>query len=117
MTPTETAQRYIELFNARRFREMGELFAEDGLWEPPSDTPPTRGREAIIAGYSALAQQEMTMRFAAPCFHEAGDVVVVEITMEGPEGPVGRLVDVFDVDEAGRIRRMTGYTGPIARLS
>lgn len=117
MSPTDTAQRYIELFNARRFREMGELFADDGLWEPPSAIPPTRGRDAIIAGYSAMEGQEMTILFADARFHEFGTVVVAEMLIVDADGPTGRVCDVFEVDAEGRILRMTGYTGPVPLLA
>ncbi|MFA7324492.1 MAG: nuclear transport factor 2 family protein [Candidatus Nanopelagicales bacterium] len=112
MSPTETAKRYIALFNARKFREMGELFAADSLWEPPSDTPAARGREAIIAGYSAMADQEMTVTLTDARFHEQGNTVIVEMLADTPDGPMGRVADVFEVDDEGRILRMTGYTGP-----
>ncbi|CAB4907391.1 MAG: hypothetical protein F2923_07160 [Actinobacteria bacterium] len=116
MKPIETAKRYIELFNARKFTEMGELFAEDSLWESPSDTPATRGRDAIIDRYSAMAETITDMQMTDARFYELDNVVIVEMQTSNPDGPVGRVVDVFDIDNEGRISRMTGYAGP-PRLS
>lgn len=112
MSPTDTARRYIDLFNARRFREMGELFAAEGVWEPPAAAGSTRGRDAIIAGYSTLADQQMTIMFTDVEYHEIGNVVVAEMLTTDDGTPIGRVCDVFVVDEHGSILRMTGYIGP-----
>lgn len=112
MTPIETAKRYVELFNANRMGDMGRLFAEEGLWEPPNGTPPTRGRAAIVAGYEALAEQVAAMTFEQVRYYESGRFAFAEMVSMSPAGPVGRVVDVFEVSEAGEILRMTGYSGP-----
>ena len=112
MTPTEAALRYVELFNANRMADMGRLFAEDGLWVPPNGTPPTRGRDAIIAGYEALTEQVSSMTFADVRVYEDGNVAIAEMVSMSPTGPVGRVADVFECNEAGEILRMTGYSGP-----
>ncbi len=110
MTPIEAAQRYVELFNANRMGEMGRLFAEDGLWVPPNDNPPTRGRDAIVAGYESLAEQTASMTFTDARYYQDGNVAIVELTSMTPAGPVGRVCDVFECNEAGEILRMTGYS-------
>ena len=112
MKPIDTAKRYVELFNAKRFTQMGELFAEDSLWESPSDTPATRGRAAIIDRYSAMAQSITDMQMTDAKFYELDNVVIVEMQTSTAGGPVGRVVDVFEIDDEGRILRMTGYAGP-----
>jgi len=112
MTPTQTAHRYVELFNENRTGDMGRLFAEDGLWEPPNGTPPTRGRAAIIAGYEALTEQVADMSFTEVRVYEIGNMAIAEMVTMSPAGPVGRIVDVFEVNDAGEILRMTGYNGP-----
>ncbi|MDO8732175.1 MAG: nuclear transport factor 2 family protein [Actinomycetota bacterium] len=112
MTPTETAQRYVELFNANRMGDMGRLFAEDGLWVPPNGTPPTRGREAIIAGYEALTEQVASMTFTQVRYYQDGNVAIAEMISMSPNGPTGRVADVFECNENGEILRMTGYSGP-----
>jgi hypothetical protein len=38
--------------------------------------------------------------------------VIAEIVTSTKAGPVGRVADVFEIDDAGRILRMTAYAGP-----
>lgn len=114
MTPLEAAQRYVEYFNANRMGDMGRLFAEDGLWIPPHEgRPPTRGRDAIVAGYESLAEQVASLTFIDARYYADGNVAIVEMTSMTPNGPVGRVADVFECNEEGEILRMTGYTSPV----
>ena len=114
MNPADTARQYVDLFNTRQFRAMGELFAEDGLWQPPPHSPETRGRAAIIAGYEKLADFPMTTNFTDASYYVHGNVAVVEMKATSPDSPQSSVVDVFEVDDAGKILRMTAYTRPPA---
>jgi len=109
MNPIDTAKRYIELFNDKQFTAMGELFADDSLWEGPAASAPVRGRANIIATYSAMEQMNMDLKMTAVHFHQSGNTVIAEIATHSSTGPVGRVADVFEIDEQGRILRMTGY--------
>ncbi len=112
MSAIQTAKKYVELYNAREFRAMGELFAEDGLWQPPSHTPETRGRTAIIAGFERLAELGSDATFTDARYYEQGDIAIAELVVTTPDGPTSRVADIFQVDEHGRILRMTAYVGP-----
>jgi|GEM_PF-2776276 len=112
MEQTDTVKLYIDLFNARKFTQMGELFAEESLWESPTPTPGTRGRAAIIARYSAMADAGIDMMMTITNLYQQGNVVIAEIVTSTKEGPVGRVADVFEIDDEGRILRMTAYSGP-----
>jgi hypothetical protein len=112
MSQSDTVRLYVDLFNARKFTQMGELFAEESLWESPSPTPGTRGRSAIIDRYSAMADAGIDMMMTITNLYEQGNVVIAEIVTSTTEGPVGRVADVFEIDDEGRILRMTGYMGP-----
>ena len=109
MNPVDTAKRYIELFNAQQFTAMGELFAEDSIWEGPTAQMPIRGRVNIIATYSAMEQMNMDLQMSGMQFHRDGNIVVAEIETRTSTGPAGRVADVFEIDDEGRILRMTGY--------
>ena len=109
MNPIDTAKRYIELFNNQQFTSMGELFAEESIWEGPTTQTPIRGRANIIATYSAMEQMNMDLTMMGVHFHRDGNTVVSEITTRTSAGPAGRVADVFEVDDEGRILRMTGY--------
>ena len=112
MTPIEIAQRYVELFNANRMGDMGRLFAEDGLWMPPHGTPPTRGRAAIVAGYEALKDQVAGMTFTDVRYYCDGNFAFAEMVSMSPQGPTGRVADVFECSDSGEILRMSGYSAP-----
>ena len=109
MNPVDTAKRYIELFNAQQFTAMGELFAEDSIWEGPTAQMPIRGRANIIATYSAMEQMNMDLQMSGVHFHRDGNTVVAEIETRTSAGPAGRVADIFEIDDEGRILRMTGY--------
>ncbi|CAB4623780.1 unannotated protein [freshwater metagenome] len=109
MNPIDTAKRYIELFNAQQFTAMGELFAEDSIWEGPTAQMPIRGRANIIATYSAMEQMNMDLQMSGVHFHRDGNTVVAEIETRTSAGPAGRVADIFEIDDEGRILRMTGY--------
>jgi ketosteroid isomerase-like protein len=112
MEHADTVRLYIDLFNARKFTQMGELFAEESLWESPTPTPGTRGRSAIIARYSAMADAGIDIMMTITNLYQQGNVVIAEIVTSTNEGPVGRVADVFEIDDEGRILRMTAYAGP-----
>ncbi|MDD2817681.1 MAG: nuclear transport factor 2 family protein [Candidatus Nanopelagicales bacterium] len=109
MNPIDTAKRYIELFNTQQFTAMGELFAEDSIWEGPTAQTPIRGRVNIIATYSAMEQMNMDLQMTGMHFHRDGNTVIAEIATHSSRGPAGRVADVFEIDHEGRIVRMTGY--------
>jgi ketosteroid isomerase-like protein len=109
MNPVDTAKRYIELFNNQQFTAMGELFAEDSIWEGPTAQIPVRGRANIIATYSAMEQMNMDLEMTGMHFHRDGNTVIAEIETRTSTGPAGRVADVFEIDDDGRILRMTGY--------
>ena len=109
MNPIDIAMRYIELFNSQQFTAMGELFAEDSIWEGPTAQTPTRGRANIIAKYTAMEQMNMDLQMTGMHFHRDGTIVVAEIETRTSTGPAGRVADVFEIDDEGRILRMTGY--------
>lgn len=111
MSPLETVERYVELFNAGRYAEMGELFAPESVWRPPPPTPEARGREAIREGYGSpeRAVHMRELQLSAKRYLVDGKVVVAEFVFEGT-GSSTEVVDVFDVDDEGRITCMTAYS-------
>ncbi|MGX7681623.1 nuclear transport factor 2 family protein [Jatrophihabitans sp. DSM 45814] len=111
MTPLETARRYVELFNAGQYAEMGALFAEDSVWRPPPPAPEVHGGPAIKAGYSAPEQAERSsaLQIAATRYLVDGSTVVAELVFSADAHAI-EVVDIFDVDEDGKITCMTAYT-------
>ena len=111
MTPLETAQRYLELFNAGRYAEMGGLFAVDSIWRPPPPAPEVRGGALIAAGYASPEQAERCrdLTLAAKRYLVDGSTVVAEFLFTTPTATL-EVVDIFDVDSDGQITAMTAYS-------
>ncbi|MCW2522553.1 MAG: hypothetical protein JWO63_888 [Frankiales bacterium] len=116
MTPLQTAETYLELFNAGRYAEMGELFAVDSIWRRPPPAPEVRGRELIRAGYASPEQAQACrdLRMTANRYLVDGSTVVAEFVFHTPTSSM-EVVDIFDVDEAGQITCMTAYARPAAQ--
>jgi ketosteroid isomerase-like protein len=113
MTPQQVAETYLELFTAGRYAEMGELFAEDGLWRRPPPAPEVRGRDLIVAGYASPEQARACrdLRMTANRYLVDGSTVVAEFVFHTPTSELV-VLDVFDVDIDGRIACMTAYARP-----
>jgi ketosteroid isomerase-like protein len=113
MTPLETAQRYLELFNAGKHAEMGALFAPDGIWRRPPPAPEVRGGAEIYAGYAAPehARQVEGITMSATRYLVDGSTVAAEFIFHTPRADM-EVIDVFDVDDEGRITCMTAYARP-----
>ena len=115
MTPLETARTYMNHLAAGRFAELGALFAEDSVWQPPPPLPEVRGGAAILAGYTALGAVTPPLNVVECRYLVDGQTVAVEFTVADADGGNrSAVVDVFDVDEEGRVVRMTAYSrGPV----
>jgi ketosteroid isomerase-like protein len=113
MTPLETAQHYLELFNAGQHAEMGALFAPDGIWRRPPPAPEVRGGAAIHAGYGSAehALQVTGITMSAKRYLVDGSTVAAEFIFHTPRADM-EVLDVFDIDEDGRIACMTAYARP-----
>ncbi len=103
----QVARDYIRRSNAVDYAGMADLFAEDAEWYPLIATP-TRGAEAIRAGY--LNNVRATNRpIINDRYYTAGDVCVVEFEVDlGDAGRAG-IVDIFTVGKDGLIRRLAVY--------
>lgn len=109
-TPVEVASRYVELFNAGRYPEMGRLFAPDAVWRRAAPAPEVRGGEAIVAGYGdpAFAAACSAMRITAARYIAQDRTVAGKFVFTG-NGHTVHAIDLFEVDEQGRITSMTVF--------
>ena len=105
---------YIDLINARRYDDIGDLFAAEAEFlAPTGDT--LRGREAIRSFYSSalrrIAPEEVWVHSSVA----EGNRCVIEIAARLPGEPPGSshiVVDHFTVDAAGLVTRMAVYLRP-----
>jgi len=101
---------YFAAVNARDWDAMPALFAEDAELRPVGAAP-RHGRDDVLAYYPQLLAGFVEHHDEPVRVSVAGDVVTVEIAFEGRTvqgAPVAfDAVDVFDLDDQGRIRRLS----------
>jgi aryl-alcohol dehydrogenase-like predicted oxidoreductase len=118
VTTTSLAARavgaYVDLINARRYDEIGDLFAADGEFLAPTGET-LRGREAIRAFYSSALRQIAPEEVWVHSAVAEGNRCVIEISARLPGEPAGSshvVVDHFTVDAAGLVTRLAVYLRP-----
>lgn len=93
-----------------------ELFAPEATVEDPVGGEPAIGRDAVRKFYqNAVDQVQPVIEPGVARASHDGTSVVVPITVQGKiNGRLGVIsaVDVFEIDEAGRIASMRSYWGP-----
>jgi len=110
---------YFDGLNEERYEDVGRLFAPDGVLFAPGISA-RRGPEAI-SEYFARALARYPVHHDEPTRRMiAGSTVTVEIAFTGAlasGAPIGfDAVDVFDLDEQGRIARLvTVYDSQLVR--
>jgi ketosteroid isomerase-like protein len=107
-----TIQAYFDGINAERYDDVGALFASDGVLIAPG-TPPRRGPHEV-ASYFRAALRLYPEHYDDPTrIIVAGNTVTVEIGFTGALENGERIefdaVDVFDLDDAGRITRLSSW--------
>jgi ketosteroid isomerase-like protein len=111
LTPRQVGERYVELVNAGDLPSVVELFAQDGMVEPPNPAYARRieGIAAIRDHYSNSVGRRKP-KITATHWYATGDVCIVELESEVNDSPdpMG-IVDIFELDEAGKIVRLTAY--------
>lgn len=113
MTPPThhpTVRAYFDAVNARDFDALSALFADDVELRPVGSAP-RHGRDEAAAYYPSLLAGFEHSHDAVVRAHVAGDVVTAEIRFEGRTVAGADVafdaVDVFDLDDDGRITRLS----------
>ncbi len=108
LTPVEVARLYVQLFNEDKHAEMGLLYAPgpDTLWSRPG-TPEVRGGAEIASHYASPehAAGATGMQITQARYLVDGAAVAAELVFEG-RGHTSHVIDLFEVDEDGRISSM-----------
>lgn len=107
--------RYLELINARRYDEVGSIYAEDAVFLAPTGEE-IRGRTAITEFYRGGLEKIRPSRVRASSSVAQGNQCVIEITATGISGSAVEeehtVVDHFTVNDAGEVTRMAVYLRP-----
>jgi SnoaL-like domain len=110
----DAVHKYVQLINARRYDDIGDLFAEDAEFlAPTGDT--LRGRKTIQAFYAAGLRKISPDEVWVHSSVAEGDRCVIEIAARLADDPPDKthiVVDHFTVDGAGLVARMAVYLRP-----
>jgi hypothetical protein len=111
LTPRQLGERYVELVNAGDLKSIVDLFADDGMVEPPNPAYARRieGIDAIRAHYSNSVGRRKP-HITATHWYVEGNVCIVELETEVNDStePMG-VVDIFECTPEGKIARLTAY--------
>ena len=117
MPTSEQVRRAIETY-AETFQKGDREawlanFAEDAVHMDPATAPPNIGREAIGRFWDNTVQLAERFEFDVHDVIVAGDEGVLVFTMRAHAADGGgiqfRIVDVFTIDDDGRIARQKAY--------
>ena len=101
---------YFRLIPERKVAPIAALFAADAIVMPSPLPPsgPVKGAPAIVALYEAMLSVQT--RFVELRMYDESRSCAVEITAEiGEERRILEVVDIFDVNDEGKITRMSVY--------
>ncbi len=109
-TPEQTVRAYFDAVNARDYEALAALFADDAELRPVGSRA-RRGREDVAAYYPPLLAGFAESHDEPTRISVAGQVVTAEITFTGRTADGAPVtfdaVDVIDVDDDGRIARLS----------
>ncbi len=109
----QTVDNYLAAINAGDMQAVVALYADNAEVEDPAGTEPKRGDDILefyTNAFAGGAKVELTgpVRISAKA---AAFPFRAEITR--PDGLViVEVIDIFDFDEAGKVRKMTAHFGP-----
>src|SRR5215468_5403871 len=106
----DLVERYVAAYNARDLDAILALYAPEATMEDPVGSPPQKGGEAISAlyrtGFEMGVRLELEGRVRC-----AGDSAVFPLRAR-TEKSVLYVIDLFEFDAAGKVKRMRAYWGP-----
>ena len=124
MTLREIADAYVELINSKRYDEVGELWAEDGVLYAPQGWV-FEGKEAVSGFYSSFKGQNIPpMREVSYAEDKVANVCTLELATKMTRDDEGKWqtdrsadfslasLDLFIVNEDGKVQKMIAYIAP-----
>jgi uncharacterized protein (TIGR02246 family) len=103
-------QGYIRAWNSNDPNEIGELFAEGGLYYTGPFNEPWRSREGIVSGWLERADQPGSFRFRYQVLAASGDTGVVRGWTEYLDPPREYSnIWVIRLDERGKCKEFAEW--------
>ncbi len=102
--------KYVEAFDKQDMNIIREIYAQDARVEDPVGTDVHEGIDAVCAFYENALQSgaKLVLSGAPRC---AGNTVAFPFYVEMP-GTKIEIIDVFEFDDAGKVKDMKAYWGP-----
>ncbi len=124
MTLREIANAYVELINAKRYDEVGEMWAEDGVLYAPQGYV-FEGKTAVSGFYSSFKGQNIPpMREVSYAEDIAANVCTLELATRMTRDDEGKWqsdpaadfslasLDLFTANADGKVQKMIAYIAP-----
>lgn len=102
--------KYVEAFDKADIDIIRELYSDDATVEDPVGTDAHVGIDAIVGFYEKAmsAGAKLVLTGSPRC---AGNAVVFPFQVQMP-GMAIEPIDVFEFDDAGKVKSMKAYWGP-----
>lgn len=111
---TETVHAYLAAINAGDMPAVMALYAEDAAVEDPAGSEPKHGADILefytnafsggasvkLTGAIGVSSRTAAFPFRAEIKSPAGPVTIVEV------------IDIFEFNDAGKVKKMTAHFGP-----
>jgi steroid delta-isomerase len=113
-TMTAAVHAYVAAFDRSDPAAVRDLFAAEATVEDPVGSPPHVGHEAIYNFYAKSMETGAKLHLDGPV-RIAGNSAAFAFSVKLAMGDVPLKIDVIDIfefDEAGKVRSMRAYFGP-----
>jgi steroid delta-isomerase len=118
---SSTVRAYFLAIRAMDAEAFANTFAEDGTTFDPVDTPGITGRAAIREFLQNICQNFKSVGLTEDCVFVAGNGAAVKWTGQGISASGKDVkfegVDVFEMNEDGKIRTLRAYWNPAEMIA
>ena len=113
----EAAENHVKFFSGADKESWLAIFADDAEFTVPYPSPAAVGREGLVGFWDRVYSMAGDYKFDVKQLVVAGDRAAMTFTLSMAMGGSRYEfdgVDVFEVDDAGRIARFNAYWDPTA---
>lgn len=108
-TGAEWVAGYVSAWESNDPTEIGALFSDDAVYLTSPDSPPRRGRDAIVAGWLEDRDEPGTWAFDWRIVHEDDGFLVVQGRTEYPDRDDYLNLWIIRLDGDGRATEYTEW--------
>jgi hypothetical protein len=111
MSLTGWMKRYVRAWSSNRKEDIADLFTLDAIYDPQTSETVWEGRDAIVTGWLAIADEPGTWAFEWQTLAETPQVAVVtgRTTYSGERPRTYRNLWIIDLTDDGRCREFSEW--------